>query len=165
MIINDRIRAQEIRVIDEDGKQLGIIKREDALKLADEKGLDLVLLNPNLVPPVAKLTNYGKLKYEMQKKEKQAKKSSKTASVQKELKLSPKISEHDIQVRLTRGKEFLGKGHKVKFVVNFKGRESTHPDIGERILRRLIEDLKDFGVPEFLPKFEGRSMMIIMMPK
>lgn len=154
----------EVRLIDADGRQLGVYKSFEALRLAREKGLDLILISPNAQPPVAKIGDYGKFKYEMAKHDKEAKKSQR-ASVLKEIKLTPKIGEHDLQVRITRVREFLGKKNKIKVNLYFRGREMTHRRFGEAVLARFLEAISDLGVPEAPAKLEGRNLVLLVVPK
>jgi len=153
-----------VRLIDAEGQQLGVLKSFEALRLAREKGLDLILISPNAQPPVAKIGDYGKFKYEMAKHEKEAKKSQR-ASVLKEIKLTPKIGEHDLQVRITRVKEFLEKKNKIKVNMYFRGREMTHRKFGEKVLARFLEAISDLGVPEAPAKLEGRNLVLLIVPK
>lgn len=153
-----------MRLIDAEGQQLGVLKSFEALRLAREKGLDLILISPNAQPPVAKIGDYGKFKYEMAKHEKEAKKSQR-ASVLKEIKLTPKIGEHDLQVRITRVKEFLEKKNKIKVNMYFRGREMTHRKFGEKVLARFLEAISDLGVPEAPAKLEGRNLVLLIVPK
>jgi len=151
-------------VIDEEGNQLGVLKREVALQTAKERGYDLILVSPTAKPPVCRIGDSGKFKYEMSKKDKEAHKSSK-AGVMKELKFTPKIGRHDIDVRVRQAQEFLAKGHKVKFAVFFRGREVTHADIGARILEEVTQTLADLGEVESPAKLEGRNLFMVMSPK
>lgn len=153
-----------MRLIDAEGQQLGVLKSFEALRLAREKGLDLILISPNAQPPVAKIGDYGKFKYEMAKHDKEAKKSQR-ASVLKEIKLTPKIGEHDLQVRITRVKEFLEKKNKIKVNMYFRGREMTHRKFGEKVLARFLEAISDLGVPEAPAKLEGRNLVLLIVPK
>lgn len=163
-IINERIRAKEVRLIDDEGKQVGIIEIEKARDLVEKKGLDLLLVSPDANPPVCRMIDFGQFRYEQQKKEKQARKSSKT-NVVKELKFSPKISEHDYQVRMTSGKKFLQKGYKIKLSVFFKGREATHPEIGSELLKRYISEIEELGTQEGNFISSRRSIIAFVNPK
>ena len=136
----------------------------EALRLARERGLDLVLIAPASKPPVARIADYGKLRYELSKKEKEARKSSRSSSV-KEVKLSPKIAQHDFEVRLAKTKELLGKGHKVKVNVMFRGREMAHIDVGRHVLDRFIEALGEEGKVDSPPKMEGRNLNMLVTAK
>jgi len=154
----------EVRLIDVDGGQLGVKRTTDALMIAREKGVDLILISPNAVPPVARLGDYGKFRYEIIKHEKVAKKSQR-ASVVKEVKLTPKIGEHDLEVRIEKTRESLLKKNKVKVNVFFKGREITHKEFGARVMNRLVEAVAEVGRPEAPAKFEGRNMVLLLVPK
>ena len=132
--------------------------------MARERGLDLVLIAPSSKPPVARIADYGKLKYELSKKEKEAHKASKSQTL-KEIKLSVKIAQHDFDVRVAKTKELLGKGHKVKVNILFRGREMAHKDLGMKVMERLIEAIADTGKPEMAPKFEGRNLNLILSLK
>lgn len=151
-------------MIDETGNQVGVLATFEALKRAREKGLDLILISPGAKPPVAKIGDFGKFKYQQTKHERETKKSHKT-SVVKEVKLTPKIGEHDLMVRVNHAREFLGKGNKVKVSLFFRGREVTHKEIGEKVLQRFLEHLVDCGNPEGRPKMEGRNLGLIIVPK
>jgi translation initiation factor IF-3 len=140
------------------------MSRDQALGLAREKGFDLVLIAMDDKSPVCKIADFGKMKYEMMKQEKEAKKKQKTTTL-KELKLSAKIGIHDYNVVLSRSKEFLSKGHKVKVTLRFKGREVTHPELGLKVLRKLIEDVVELGAPELNPKLEGKTYFMMLSPK
>lgn len=161
--MNERIRVPEIRLIDERGGQVGVVKTMEALRMAREKGFDLILISPGARPPVAKLGDFGKYKYELNKHEKELRKSQKS-SVLKEVKLSPKIGQHDLNVRIRRTKEFLQKRHKVKVSVFFRGREMVHKEIGRRVLYKLVEAVKEEGAPEGRDKFEGRNLILLIVP-
>jgi translation initiation factor IF-3 len=163
-IINERIRPGDIRVIDVDGKQLGIMPRDQALTMARENGYDLVLIAADEKAPVCKIADFGKMKYEMMKQEKGARKKQKATTL-KELKLSSKIGEHDYLVVLNKATDFLNKGHKVKISLRFKGREVTHPQLGEKVLLRLINDVASCGIPESRPKLEGKLYFMLLVPK
>ena len=161
--INEEIRAREIRLIDADGNQLGIVPLQDALNKAKEADLDLILLAPSAKPPVCKIEDYGKMKYELMKREKEAKKASRTGTL-KEIKLSPKIGKHDLDVRVKRTLEFLEKNHKVKLTMTFRGREITHKEIGFRIIEKFIEDVKEKGTPEGRPRALGKNRILLIAP-
>ncbi len=163
-ILNHQIRASEVRLIGADGSQVGVVRIDDALRQAETDGLDLLLVSPEAKPPVCKIVDFGQYRYEQQKKEKNAKKGSR-GNVIKELKLSPKISEHDYQVRVTNGKKFLEKGYKVKATVVFKGREITHPELGRGVMERYIEDLKELGQAESSVVQAGRTLTMVIGPK
>ncbi len=163
-MINERVRVPEVRLIDTDSSQLGVKRTSEALTMAVEKGVDLILISPGASPPVARLADYGKFKYEIIKHEKEAKKSQK-ASVLKEVKLTPKIGEHDLNVRIGKTREILEKKGKVKISVYFRGREVTHREYGERVLNRLVDAVAELGKPEAPPKIEGRNMVLLLVPK
>ncbi len=158
------IRAKEVRVIDSNGGQLGVMPLIDAIARAEEKGYDLVLISPDANPPVCRITDVGKLMYEQQKKEKQSRKGSKAGHL-KEIKMSPKISEHDFLVKAERAKEFLQKNFKVKVSLMFRGREATHPDIGRRLLEKMVNHISEVGKAEGSPSFEGRQLIMILSQK
>ncbi|MFA4906089.1 MAG: translation initiation factor IF-3 [Candidatus Margulisiibacteriota bacterium] len=162
--VNERIRAPEVRLIGAEGKQMGVVKTQDAQRLAREQGLDLILISPTASPPVARISDFGKFKYEQTKHDKVAKKAQK-ASIIKEVKLTPKIGEHDLQVRVSRSREFLTKKNRVKVSVFFRGREVTHKEYGRKVLDKLVLAVADIGVPEGTPKMEGRNMVLLVVPK
>ncbi len=152
-----------MRAIDADGEQLGIIPLEKALTEARESGLDLVEIAGNADPPVCKIMDYGKYKYEMSKKAHEAKKKQ-SVVVLKEIKIRPKIDEHDYQFKIKHAKQFLGEGNKVKISIVFRGREMAYMDRGRKILDRVAEEVKEEAVVEFLPKVEGRNMFMMLAP-
>ncbi|WP_073253541.1 translation initiation factor IF-3 [Caldanaerovirga acetigignens] len=162
--VNYEIKAREVRVIDVDGKQLGIMPLKEALRLAQERQLDLVKVAPQAKPPVCKIMDYGKYKYEQSKREKEARKNQKVISV-KEIRMSPNIEEHDFQVRVKSALRFLDDGNKVKVTVRFRGREITHTQLGEDVLKRLAESVKEKAVIEKPPVIEGRNMVMILSPR
>jgi translation initiation factor IF-3 len=159
--INDRIRVREVRVIDETGAQLGIMPPAQALALAKQKGLDLVEVAATATPPVCRITDYGKYQYTEQKRQRQARKHQKTIEV-KEIKFRPKVDEHDYQFKKRNIERFLTEGDKVKAVIFFRGREIAHPEIGRRILERLIGELNEMAIAETLPRMEGNTMSTIL---
>nr|WP_198648815.1 translation initiation factor IF-3 [Cyanothece sp. BG0011] len=162
--INERIRFPEIRVIDSDGSQLGIITPEEALNVAQERDLDLVLVSETAKPPVCRIMDYGKYKFEQEKKAREAKKKQHTADV-KEVKMRYKISEHDYQVRVNQAKRFLKSGDKVKATITFRGREIQHSNLAQDLLSRMAADLQELAEIQQAPKREGRNMMMLMSPK
>ena len=162
--INERIRFPKIRTIDTDGAQLGILTPSEALRMAQDKGLDLVLVSDKADPPVCKIIDYGKHKYEIEKKQKEAKKKQHSAEV-KEVKMRYKIEEHDYQVRLKNASRFLKSGDKVKATVMFRGREIQHSNLAEVLLQRMAKDLEEVAEVQQWPKREGRSMMMLLSPK
>ena len=162
--INDRIRYPEIRVIDTDGEQLGILTPADALRMAEEKELDLVLVSESAKPPVCRIMDYGKYKFEQEKKAREAKKKQHTADV-KEVKMRYKIDDHDYNVRVNQAQRFLKSGDKVKATVNFRGREIQHANLAEVLLKRMADDLEEVAEVQQAPKREGRNMMMLLSPK
>lgn len=162
--INRRIRVPEVRVILDDGEQLGIMSTADAQRKADDMGLDLVEVSPMAKPPVCKIMDYGKFKYQQKRKAADAKKKQQTIEL-KEVKFRPKTDIHDFEVKLSRLKRFLEEGNKGKVTVMFRGREIVHPEIGQDILKRVMEQLEGESVVESAPKMEGRQMVMILGPK
>jgi translation initiation factor IF-3 len=164
MIVNDRIRAREVRLIGKDGDQIGVVSTSDALRTAEDAELDLVLVSPNAKPPVARVMDYGKYRYELQKKEKEAKKNQKVVNV-KEMRLSPTIEDHDFNTKLRNVRRFLENGDKVKVSIRFRGRAITHKEIGQEVLERMAEETSDISVVETKAKMDGRSMFLMLAPK
>ncbi|MDB9313900.1 translation initiation factor IF-3 [Spirulina sp. CS-785/01] len=162
--INDKIRYPKIRAIDTDGNQLGIITPEEGRKVAEEKGLDLVLVSDKSDPPVCRVMDYGKYKFEQEKKKKEARKKQHTADV-KEVKMRYKIDEHDYHVRVKSAQRFLKSGDKVKATVTFRGREIQHVNLAEELLQRMAKDLQEVAELQQAPKREGRNMMMLLSPK
>ncbi len=164
--VNRQIRAREVRLIDQDGKQIGIVPIQEALKIAEERGLDLVEVAPNANPPVCKLLDYGKFLYEMKKKEKEAKKKQKEHSMEvKDINLSLRIDEHDLKVKLKHMREFLDDGDKVRVRIRFRGRENIRPELADKLVNRIVEDLSDCAQLEAQPKKEGNFLMFSLLPK
>ena len=163
MRINEEIRTKEIRLIDDEGQQLGVMHPKEALKIAAEKGLDVVEVAPNSVPPVCRIMDYGKYRYEQSKKEKEAKKNQKVMSV-KEVKLRPNIEDNDFMTKTKSAIKFLQNGDKVKVTIMFRGREITHPELGKNLCDRMVEEVKGVGKPEKEAKVEGRNMTMILAP-
>ncbi|TLS39409.1 translation initiation factor IF-3 [Pseudalkalibacillus caeni] len=163
MMVNEGIRAREVRLIGQDGSQIGVKSKNEALDMARNANLDLVMVAPNAKPPVCRIMDYGKYRYEQQKKEKEARKKQKIINV-KEVRLSPNIEEHDFNTKLRNAKKFLEKGDKVKASIRFRGRMITHSEIGKKVLERLAEECKDIASVESKPKMEGRSMFLILAP-
>lgn len=161
--MNDRIRAREIRVIDADGNQLGIMAPFDAVKRAREQNLDLVEISPNAAPPVCRIMDYGKFLYEQEKKERAAKKNQKQI-VLKEVKFSVNVDEHDYVTKRNHVLRFLGEGDKVKASLRFRGREMAHQNLGRDVLDRLVKEVGDKGIVEFRPRMEGNTMHVILAP-
>ncbi len=161
--VNSRIRAPEIRLIGPDGQNVGVVKPERALELAEQVGLDLVEISPNATPPVCKIMDFGKYKYETQKREAEAKKKQKTIEV-KEVKFRPNTDSHDYDVKMRNVTRFLEAGDKVKVTLRFRGREMAHQNLGRELLERVAEDVKDLGKVENMPKMEGRQMVMMIGP-
>ena len=155
---------QQVRVIDDQGENHGVISIDDALEIADEAGLDLVEVSPQVEPPVCKVLDYGKYKYEQQKKANEARKKQKIIDV-KEIKMRPGIEEHDYQVKMRNVRKFLDHGDKVKMTIRFRGREMAHQDLGLRVLNRVQEELEDSIKIEQMPTTEGRLMVMVIAPK
>ncbi len=164
MLLNEGIRAREVRLIDQNGEQLGIKSKIEALEIAARVNLDLVLVAPNAKPPVGRIMDYGKYKFEQQKKDKEARKNQKVISI-KEVRLSPRIDEHDFNTKLRNAIKFLEKGDKVKASIRFKGRAITHKEIGQRVLVRFSDACKEIATVESYPKMDGRSMFMVLAPK
>ena len=162
-MINEEIRAKELRVIDTDGTQLGVMSRDEAMDLAENKKLDLVCIAPKAEPPVCKILDYGKYKYELQKKEKEAKKKQKTTQV-KEIRLSTFIEDHDIMVKAKTGAKFLKDGDKLKVSLRFRGREMSHMAIGREIIDKFAEVCSDVGTVDKKPAVDGRIMSMVVTP-
>ncbi|MGI6383093.1 MAG: translation initiation factor IF-3 [Tissierellaceae bacterium] len=162
--INEGIRAREVRLIDSDGSQLGIVSLREALEVAEERRLDLVNVSPNAKPPVCKVMDYGKYKYEMAKREKEARKKQKVINV-KEVRLTPNIDVHDLNVKAKRANQFLKDGDKVKVSVRFRGRELGNTQIGRVVLKDFADLTSEFGIIEKPAKMEGRNMVMFLAPK
>ncbi len=158
------IRVREVRVVGADGAQLGIIPTQEALQFAEEQGYDLVEVAPNERPPVCRIMDYGKYKYQRSKRQQLAKKKQKVILV-KEIKLRPKTEEHDYQFKIQHVKRFLQDGHKAKVTVIFRGREMAHTELGRRVLDRIIVDLEEVASVEQMPKQEGRNMTLVLSPR
>lgn len=163
VLLNEGIRAREVRLIDQNGEQLGIKSKNEALEIAARVNLDVVLVAPNAKPPVARIMDYGKFKFEQQKKDKEARKNQKIINL-KEVRLSPTIEEHDFNTKLRNARKFLEKGDKVKASIRFRGRAITHKEIGQRVLERFAEACKDVSTVETKPKMDGRSMFLMLAP-
>lgn len=163
-MINEQIRDKEVRLVGEDGEQLGIMSAKDAMKIAREANLDLVKIAPQAKPPVCKVIDYGKYRYELARKEKEAKKKQKTMDV-KEIRLSPNIDENDLNTKAGQARKFLAKGDKVKVALRFRGREVAHMGMSKQILDRFFEKLEDVAVVEKPAKMEGRSMIMFLTEK
>ena len=163
MFVNENIRAREVRLIGPNGDQIGVKSKQEALEMAQNADLDLVMVAPNAKPPVCRIMDYGKYRFEQQKKEKEARKKQKVINV-KEVRLSPNIEEHDFNTKLRNARKFLTKGDKVKAAIRFRGRAITHSEIGRDVLMRMAEECKDISTIESKPKMEGRSMFLILAP-
>lgn len=161
--MNEKIRAKEVRLIGADGEQVGVISTREALRMAEEKDLDLVIISANGDVPVAKIIDYGKFRYEQQKKQKENKSNQKTVDV-KEVRVSPTIDIGDYTTKLAQARKFLSKGHKVQFALRFKGRMITHSEFGYKTLERIMEDLGDEVIVEQKPKLDGRRMFLVVSP-
>ena len=163
-MINEQIRDREVRLIGPDGEQIGVVSSREAQKIADEAGLDLVKIAPNAKPPVCKVIDYGKYRYELARKEKDAKKKQKTVEL-KEIRLSPNIDTNDLNTKMNAAKKFLAKGNKVKITLRFRGREMAHMSSSKHILDDIAENLSDVSVVEKAPKIEGRSIGMVLAEK
>jgi len=161
--VNERIRIREVRLIDENGAQVGIVQTRDALEMARERGLDLVEVAPNAIPPVCRLMDYGKFRYEQSRKDRESRRHQHVVEL-KEVRIRPKIDDHDLETKGRQAAKFLDGGDKVKLTVLFRGREMAHPDIGKALLDQLADQLRPHGALEQTPKLEGRSMTMIMNP-
>ena len=160
---NNRISSPEVQVIGSDGNNLGILNTNEAISIAKEEGLDLIEIAPNAKPPVCKIIDIGKFKYDAQKKANVAKKKQKIVSL-KEIKLRPGTEAHDYNFKIKNAKKFITKGDKVKFTVKFKGREMQHTELGKDLMNKIINETKDIAKVESRPKFEGRQMVMIIQP-
>ena len=164
IMVNDGIRARELRLIDQNGEQLGVKSKAEALQIAERANLDVVLVAPNAKPPVARIMDYGKFRFEQQKKDREARKKQKVINI-KEVRLSPTIDVNDFNTKLRNARKFLEKGDKVKASIRFKGRAITHKEIGQKVLDRLAEETADLATVEQKPKMDGRSMFLVLAPK
>ena len=163
MNVNNGIRNREVRLIDQNGEQLGVKSKRDALRLAEDAGLDLVLVAPKARPAVARIMDYGKYRFEMQKKEREARKNQKTQAV-KEIRLSPTIDTNDFNVKLKRVRKFIEKGDKVRVSLRFRGRAITHKDIGRDMIEKMAKETQDIATVVQRPKMEGRSIFLTIAP-
>ncbi|MBS29342.1 MAG: translation initiation factor IF-3 [Alphaproteobacteria bacterium] len=161
---NEDIEVSEVRLVDENGEQVGVVSTELALQRAIAAGLDLVEVSPNADPPVCKIIDYGKLKYQEQKKRNETRKKQKTIDV-KEIKLRPNIDTHDYDVKMRNARRFIDDGDKVKVTLRFRGREMAHQDLGAQVLQRVREELDEIAKVEQMPKMEGRQMVMVMSPR
>jgi len=164
LMINNQIRDKEVRLIGENGEQLGVVLTKDALQMAEDAGLDLVKIAPTAKPPVCKIVDYGKFKYELSRKEKEARKKQKVIEI-KEIRLSPNIDTNDLNTKINAAKKFISKGDRVKVTLRFRGREMAHMSASKHILNDFAEALKDISVIEKFPKIEGRSMIMFLTEK
>ncbi|MCT6847310.1 MAG: translation initiation factor IF-3 [Lactobacillus helsingborgensis] len=165
LILNDQIRAREVRLINEDGEQVGVVTKTEALRQASVANLDLVLISPNAKPPVARIMDYGKYRFQQQKKVKESRKKSKTVSV-KEIRLSPTIEGNDFNTKLKHARKFITKeGAKVRVSIRFRGRAITHKELGREVLEKMAEATSDIATVTSKPKMEGRSMFLMLAPK
>lgn len=161
--INNRIRARDVRLIDENGAQVGVVSIREALIMAEERGLDLVEVAPNAIPPVCRILDYGKFRYEQSKKEREARKNQKQVDI-KQIRLEPKTDDHDLDVKAKQARRFLLDGDKVKFNLRFRGREIFHQEIGLQMLEQMAEELRDIAVVEQRPLMEGRVLTLLLAP-
>ncbi len=164
MLVNEGIRAREVRLVGSNGDQIGVKSRQEALEMAQNANLDLVMVAPNAKPPVCRIMDYGKFRFEQQKKEKEARKNQKIINT-KEVRLSPTIEDNDFHTKLRNARKFLEKGDKVKAAIRFRGRAITHSQIGRDVLMRMAKECEDVATVEAQPKMEGRSMFLILAPK
>ena len=162
--VNEDIRVPQVRLIDQDGEMLGVMSARDALLRAYDAGMDLLEISPNAVPPVCKITDYGKYKYEQQKKANEARKKQKVVEL-KEVKVRPNIDDHDYDVKMRQMKTFIGEGDKVKVTLRFRGREMAHQDLGIKVLERIRGDLGETIKVEQMPRLENRQMIMVLAPK
>lgn len=163
MRVNRQIRAANVRVIDKDGKQVGVIAIHQAMSLAEAAGLDLVEISPNASPPVCKIVDYGKFRYQQTKKEKESKKAQHQVKI-KEIKVKPNTDQHDLQVKLKHAREFIEKGNKVRLTCMFRGRQMAYPEIGKKVIQQLMDGLADIGTAEGTPKMMGRNLSVTVAP-
>ena len=163
-MINEEIRDREVRVVDQNGEQLGVMSGRDALALAEERQLDLVKIAPQARPPVCKLMDYGKYRFEQSKKEREFRKNQKVITV-KEVRLSATIEDHDIDVKFRNAVKFLKDGNKVKVTIRFRGRQITHSDIGRKVMHEFAERIKEYGTVDKAPQIEGRNMTMFISPR
>lgn len=163
MRINKEIRAPKVRLIGKDGKQVGIVSNLQAQAQAQQDGLDLVEISPNATPPVCKIIDYGKFRYQLTKKERENKKAQHQVKM-KEIKVKPNIDDHDLQTKVKHAREFIEKGNKVRVTCMFRGREMAHPEIGERVVNKIIEGLQDIAQVEAEPKLLGRNLSLVLAP-
>ncbi|HBQ28410.1 translation initiation factor IF-3 [Peptococcaceae bacterium SCADC1_2_3] len=161
--MNEEIRVKEVRVIDANNNQIGVLPTQEAMRLAEERNLDIVEIAPQAKPPVCRIMDYGKFKYEQSKHDKEIKKKQRVVDI-KEIKLRPNIEEHDFQIKAKNAARFLKEGDKVKATIIFRGREIVHTQLGQQVLKRLAEQVKEVSTVERLPRLEGKSMIMILAP-
>jgi len=161
--VNREIRAPRVRVISSSGEQVGVLTLYEAIAKAEQEGLDLVEIVPNSNPPVCKIINYGKFRYDQTKREKESKKSQHQVKV-KEIKLKPNIDVHDLETKMRHAKEFISKGNKVKVTCTFRGREMAHTEIGDKLVKKFCEDLEEVALPESPPKMFGKMLTVVLAP-
>jgi translation initiation factor IF-3 len=162
--VNDEIRSHEVRLIDNEGQQLGVVSTQEAKRISEEAGLDLVEVSPEAKPPVCRIMDYGKYKFQLSKRKAAARKKQKQIQI-KEIKLRPATEEADYQVKIRSIMKFLENGDKAKITIRFRGREMSHPDLGMKLLQRMIVELVEYSVVEQHPKFEGRQIVMVLGPK
>jgi translation initiation factor IF-3 len=162
-LINQAIRAKEVRLLGNDGEQIGVVSRDEALAKAQETNLDLVCISPNAAPPVCRIMDYGKYRYEQQRKQREIKKNQKVL-VTKEIRLSPTIDQHDFETKAKQAEKFLAKGDKIKVSIRFRARAITHSNIGRDVMLRFAERMQEFAVVESHARLEGRSMFMLLAP-
>jgi translation initiation factor IF-3 len=162
--VNEEIRVPQVRLIDQDGEMIGVMSAREALIRAYDAGLDLLEISPNAVPPVVKILDYGKYKYEQQKKANEARKRQKVVEI-KEIKVRPNIDDHDYDVKMRQAKDFIGEGDKVKVTLRFRGREMAHQDLGLKVLDRIRTEMAEITKVEQMPRLENRQMIMVLAPK
>ncbi|HWL80722.1 translation initiation factor IF-3 [Roseomonas sp. M0104] len=162
--VNEDIRVPQVRLIDQDGEMIGVMSAREALLRAYDLGMDLLEISPNAVPPVCKITDYGKYKYEQQKKANEARKKQKIVEI-KEIKVRPNIDDHDYDVKMRAAKSFIEEGDKVKVTLRFRGREMAHQDLGVKVLERIRTELAEMAKVEQMPRLENRQMIMVLAPK
>ena len=162
--VNEEIRVPQVRLIDENGEMQGVLSIREALYKAYQAGMDLLEISPNAVPPVCKITDYGKFKYEQQKKANEARKKQKIVEI-KEVKVRPNIDDHDYDVKMRQAKSFIGEGDKVKVTLRFRGREMAHQELGVKLLERIRNDMAEIVKVESMPRLENRQMIMVLAPK
>lgn len=164
MRVNREIRAPKVRLIGKDGSQVGVVSIKDAMMHAEQAGLDLVEISPNASPPVCKIIDYGKYRYQITKKERESKKAQHQAKL-KEIKVKPNIDEHDLMTKIKRAREFIEKGNKVRVTCMFRGREMAHPELGQKVTERFVQELEDIAQIEAPPRRMGRNLSLVLAPQ